>query len=168
MARAFGFRADALEISPSRRKQLAALGLDVVEPDTIQAGTYSFINAEQVVEHVPDPASMIRQCHEWLKAGGVLRINVPEGGAAQQRIASGRWSPEDMPTRPLEHINVFTPDSLKRLASANGFRAFQPPVVLPMTGLRPGDLKRFAGSFGAQVLGKARLLPRTLIWLRKV
>lgn len=168
MARAMGFEADGLETSTSRIQYAQKLGLNVVQPNEISPNTYHFINAEQVFEHLSDPGAVIGKCWEWLVPNGLLRIAVPNGNGIAQQIQQGRWKINAMETRPLEHINVFTTKSLRKLGTLHGFTPFAPPIVLPATGLSIGDMKRSIQQLIYELLVRSRAVQNTVLWFRKV
>lgn len=167
MARAYGLDAAGLEIAPSRIQHAQSLGLDVVNPNNIQPRSYHFINAEQVFEHIPDPVTTFRSCGLWLRQGGIIRIAVPDGRRSARRIRAKRWKPADVPTLPLEHINVFTPKSVRQLGKEHGFVAIQPPFVLPATGLNMAQWEQFIGVVGSDTLERIGLRRTTTVWLQK-
>lgn len=167
MARAFGMQTFGLELSTRRIEHAQAHGLTVVDREDIAADSLDFINAEQVFEHLPDPRADLLACHRWLKVGGWLRIAVPDGRDVVPRVAAGQWQPDDMPSQPLEHINIFTADSLRRFGQQNGFTPMQPPLVLPAFGLHPSELKQAAAVLGGDLLGRWGLRRSTVIWLRR-
>jgi SAM-dependent methyltransferase len=126
-----------------------------------------FINAEQVFEHLPEPLAALQNCHRWLKPGGILRIAVPNGSRILSLVEGKKWHFDTMPTIPLEHINTFTPQSLRSFGERNGFRAIHPPLVLPATGFHTSDLKQFLGILAADLGTHLKLWRSTTLWLRK-
>jgi 2-polyprenyl-3-methyl-5-hydroxy-6-metoxy-1,4-benzoquinol methylase len=167
MARAFGFEADGLEVSAERIEQARQRGLSTVMPVQIGAETFDFINSEAVFEHLVNPLESLKDCWKWLKPGGAMRIAVPNGAGLSSKIAQKRWQIGDMTTRPLEHINVFDPGSLRRLISEAGFEPLHPPLVLPATSWNRAELKQFAGILVADLLTRVGMYSTTSVWLRK-
>ncbi len=167
MVKAFGMQAEGLEVSPSRVAYAQTNGLKVVTPADISPESYDFINAEQVFEHLSDPAAVLQSCHAWLKPRGILRIAVPNGAATPQKIEGGTWSIGEMPTIPLEHINTFTPASLRTFGERNGFRVIHPPLVLPAFGLSLAEVKQFLAVLGGDVASRLGLYQTTVVWLKK-
>ncbi len=70
-----------------------------------------------VLEHLPDPAGTIRECHRILKPGGRLIIAVPNFSSAQARWSGPAWFHLDPP----RHLYHFPCDALHRLAEQAGF-----------------------------------------------
>jgi len=163
--RALGLQAYGLELSQERRRYALGLGLRVV--DNIAEQSMDMVNAEQVLEHVPEPAQLVRAMYNWLRPGGLLRLAVPNGQALESQLRAGTWSPDYMPSIPLEHINVFTPASLRQMAERCGFQAIQPALVLPPLGLSWGDVRQFVGVLGASIAARLGLYRSTTQWFRK-
>ncbi len=167
MAKAFGMLTEGLELSPSRVTYAQANGLKVVTPQEIQPATYHFINAEQVFEHLADPLTVLKSCFLWLQPKGFLRIAVPDGGKIKQQIKKGLWSISEMPTMPLEHINTFTPSSLRYFARQNGFQVIHPPLVLPAFGLNTVEIRQVLGVLAMDAASRLGLYRTTVVWLQK-
>jgi 2-polyprenyl-3-methyl-5-hydroxy-6-metoxy-1,4-benzoquinol methylase len=167
MARAFGMQVTGLELSPKRVEYARSNGLRVVTPEEIAPETIDFINAEQVFEHLPEPITALQSCYRWLKAGGILRIAVPNGSKVSRITAQKKWHFDTMPTIPLEHINTFTPQSLHRFAETHGFRVIHPPLVLPSTGFQVSDIRQFLGILAADLGTRINLWRSTTVWLQK-
>lgn len=167
MAKAFGMVTEGLELSPSRVAYAQTNGLKVVTPQEIQPDSYHFINAEQVFEHLADPLAVLKSCFGWLQPKGFLRIAVPDGGKVDQQMKKGVWSISEMPTMPLEHINTFTPASLRYFAHQNGFQVIQPPLVLPAFGLNLAEIRQALGVLAIDAASRLGLYWTTVVWLQK-
>ena len=90
-----------------------------------------------VLEHVPDPRSLLRQCRDLLAADGWMTVSVPLFGEARLQailddLRSGRAVTPEL--NPWEHLNYFSPESLVRMVESEGFRV--EPVPVPNFGLR--------------------------------
>lgn len=98
----------------------------------IAGRTFDFINTEQVLEHLTDPAGAVERLAAMLNPGGVLKISVPSQGSVAQtldRLASGQPSvrhDEIMPLLPLEHVNSFSVAGLGRIGARFGLRPVRP------------------------------------------
>lgn len=80
--------------------------------------TFSLVSCFQTIEHVDDPAALCRECHKILKPGGVLAII-----AHNRRGFVNRMLGRKSPIFDIEHLQLFTPESLKRLFENAGFRS---------------------------------------------
>jgi SAM-dependent methyltransferase len=73
-------------------------------------GSVDAVVTYYVLEHIADPRHFLTSCKSWLRTGGVLIIEVP--------------NLETHPDAALqnEHLSYFTPDTLRALVEACGFR----------------------------------------------
>lgn len=80
--------------------------------------TWDTIFCLHVLEHSPDPASVLRQLHDLLNPGGVLILAVPNAdGQGYARLRSNwHWF-----QAPLTHLLHFTPSALCKLVHRCGF-----------------------------------------------
>jgi 2-polyprenyl-3-methyl-5-hydroxy-6-metoxy-1,4-benzoquinol methylase len=77
----------------------------------------------QVLEHMDEPMELLLQLAERVKPGGVLIVEVPDcrGLAVPRNFAEFRA------LHPLEHINAFTPGTLRRAVLKAGFHCIARP-----------------------------------------
>ena len=75
---------------------------------------YDIITLNKVLEHVPDPVAMLRRTCDWLKPGGFVYVEVPDG-----EIASQHGSEREEFT--IEHLHVFSLASSAILATQAGY-----------------------------------------------
>jgi len=167
MARGFGLQVMGLEVSPSRVAYAEKNGLPTTSHETITAEQFHAINAEQVFEHLANPRIVMQSCFNWLKPKGVLRVAVPNGAGIVQQIQQGKWTISKMETIPLEHINTFTPFSLRRMASDMGFVEIAPPFVLPSVSTQLTDWRQAVGVAGKLTLNRFGMAQDTVVWLQK-
>lgn len=148
MIRAFNAESWGTELSAIRRDACLRDGIRVVPEADLPAGSFDLINADQVFEHLPAPAATLRFLRTRLRAGGVIRLAVPNGW----RIGSAlrHWDRELRRPRlgrlnaiaPLEHLNGFTTRSLVRMAANQGLARINPPwSVLRRAFLLPPGLR---------------------------
>lgn len=142
MARGFGFDAYGIDVSASRSGQALNEGyrihpdletLDVADPEPFDA-----IVLSQVLEHVVDPLDLLRAMEARLGPGGVLFVAVPDTSG----VAVPQSFHEFTLVQPIEHINAFTPDSLRDLAQRAGLTPVRRPSAFVTT--RPHDVLRGA------------------------
>ena len=147
MAQAFGFNVSGLELSPERAEYAKSLGVEVIEKLPEAGQHYHFIYASQVFEHLPDPLETLQQLTSRLRADGVIYLRVPDGRGVEKTLRDSGWSSELSAIHPLEHINCFTRDSLRQLASRAGLVAFQPPLRLSLGSLWGGIKREYMDRF---------------------
>jgi SAM-dependent methyltransferase len=155
MAAAFGCRTTGAEITGSTLERLSAAGHRAVSMEDLPSERFHFVNTEQVVEHLVEPAETVQRLAAALRPGGVLRISVPNGSDIRERLRRGDWSApkgsaESLnPVAPLEHLNCFDAASLRRLGTGAGLRPFDYPLRVELHQL--GRLRYIAGAVRGRV-----------------
>jgi len=88
-----------------------------------------------LLEHVADPWETCLGLSRALVPGGILKISVPDGRAAERIISRLKSAPSEvtdaewMPIQPLEHVNCFTSRSIDQLARRAGLAVVFPTVM---------------------------------------
>jgi SAM-dependent methyltransferase len=93
---------------------------------SLEGCRFAAINVEQVLEHVPEPVSVLRTIRQLCAPDAVVRITVPN----IQRPHEGAAIWKDWPFNgraihtmaPFEHLHGFTPGSLRSATERAGFR----------------------------------------------
>lgn len=142
-----GFPLYGLETSPKRMEYASGNGITVIQDEPSPGVTFDFINSEQVFEHLPNPLGHLRRLVRWLNPQGFLRIAVPNADLHRDCLGRPDWRAGHDAFHPLEHINGFSPRSLRRLVQEAGLEVVVP---LPMPSFQP-SLKQ---------LIRARLWPK--------
>ena len=106
--------------SGARAARIPGLTLHFGEltPGSFPPGFFDLISIWHVLEHLPDPDSVLRLCHGWLREGGVLLLAVPNIDSWQARLFAGSWFHLDPP----RHLCHFNGRSLTAALSSSGFR----------------------------------------------
>ncbi|MDP2867925.1 MAG: class I SAM-dependent methyltransferase [Methyloversatilis sp.] len=135
IARGFGADVSGIELSPGKLAHARSLGFRVEESlASFDARSFDFINTEQVVEHIAEPAKIVSELVKLLRPNGILKLSVPDGAGIIDVLKDWNWSgaiqrkEQLMPVQPLEHINCFTAESLDRLAAQNGMARIALPL----------------------------------------
>lgn len=132
MAVAFGAETWGVEFSPERRDHCAALGIRMTTAESLQPDNFDYIQLDQVLEHLVEPAALLRKLRVHLRPGGVICVAVPSARRTRSRLSC--WRVEFarpnlgalMPLVPLLHLNGFTHDNLRRLAEHVGLELVCP------------------------------------------
>ena len=100
------------------------LGVNIL-PVTLQQAQFAnsyfdVVTMWDVLEHVPDPKSDLREVWRVLKPGGLLVVNSPDVGTWMARLAGRRWW-----FFLSVHLYYFTADTLERVLHETGFSGFQ-------------------------------------------
>lgn len=87
----------------------------VFRPDLRPAGSLSLVTCFQTIEHVPDPAELVRDAVHLLKPGGVLALVCHDFRAPVNRMLGPR-----SPIIDVEHQQLFSAPSVTRLLRGAG------------------------------------------------
>ena len=98
------------------------LGLETVHVGTLDTAahaprSFDLITMWDVVEHVVDPAALLRKARELLKDDGKLVLETQNVDSAFARLLGPRWHH----FKHAEHIYHFSPRTLRALLEASGF-----------------------------------------------
>lgn len=97
-----------------------------------KSGMFDAIHLSAVLEHVPDPVSILQTATRALRPGGVLCVVVPNDFNPLQCAAQ---KAADLPSwwvAPPHHLNYFDFASLRNLLSREGWRVFHETTTFPM------------------------------------
>jgi 2-polyprenyl-6-hydroxyphenyl methylase/3-demethylubiquinone-9 3-methyltransferase len=110
----------AIEPTPDMAQTCRDLGFETYEAPfeqvKLKAGADAVANFE-VIEHLFDPGAFLRWSHDLLRPGGILFLTCPNSAGFEIEALGKESNSVDH-----EHVNMFTPDSLARLAERSGFR----------------------------------------------
>jgi 2-polyprenyl-3-methyl-5-hydroxy-6-metoxy-1,4-benzoquinol methylase len=78
---------------------------------------FDVVSLVQVLEHMPDPSSSIKEIYRVLKPNGILLIGVPNFGCFDRKLFKKDWIPLEVP----RHLYHFELKSLIELLAHHGF-----------------------------------------------
>ncbi|MBI1860033.1 MAG: class I SAM-dependent methyltransferase [Deltaproteobacteria bacterium] len=90
---------------------------------TLASKSFHLVTLWDVIEHVPDPALVLRQCRQLLRNEGYLVVNYPDYGSVVTRLLGWSW-----PFFLSVHLYYFTRATMTRLLRQNGF---DPVLIRP-------------------------------------
>ena len=138
LAREQGWSGEGLELNPKTAAYAAKMSGSPVHQGSIHGftpqGCYDAVTLTDVLEHIPEPLSVLTRARSFLCPGGCVAIKVPNGDA--QRIKetlrpmlrpSYRASVADN----LVHVNHFSAPSLRRALEAAGFHDVTVVAAMP-------------------------------------
>ncbi|HBG06017.1 MAG: hypothetical protein A2075_15640 [Geobacteraceae bacterium GWC2_58_44] len=114
-----GFRAQGIEPSEWMARQAGDKGLPVlagVLPDERVAGPFAAVTLLDVIEHVSDPAGILRSIHDLLEPDGYLLLTTPDVDSFAARVMGKRWWHFR-----IAHISYFAPRTIELLLQRSGF-----------------------------------------------
>jgi len=116
-----GFDTFGVEFSSSARYAKEQLKLNVFEGDLFAAhftdDSFDIVTMYNVLEHLHDPAEMLREARRILKKEGFLIIQVPNIDSLQFKLFKNKWIAIDVP----RHLYYFNPDMIKSYLTKQGF-----------------------------------------------
>jgi len=95
--------------------------IDVITPQAMMAvpdESYDVITIFHVLEHMQDPADVLRTCRRLLKKHGLLVIAVPNLSSLQADLGKSNWFHLDIPY----HLHHFTLSGIQRLLLDNSMK----------------------------------------------
>jgi SAM-dependent methyltransferase len=151
LAKEAGFEVSAIEMSAESCRFLTdVIGVRAIHDSDAAAairaeGTYEVIAAWHVIEHLPDPWTMVAAAAARLAPGGILVLAAPNPASFQFRVLGRSWAHVDAP----RHVQLIPLPLLERRAAALGLR----PVLITT---------KDEGSIGWNRFGWERSLPYVL------
>jgi 2-polyprenyl-3-methyl-5-hydroxy-6-metoxy-1,4-benzoquinol methylase/glycosyltransferase involved in cell wall biosynthesis len=132
-----GWAAYGTEIASGTFEQLSRLGVNTFKGEVQSAnypdGFFDVIYCSEVIEHLPDPVSLLRESFRILRPGGLLYLTTPNYDSLSRRLLGGRWR-----VFGKEHICYFSPRSLSRALGGIGFSK----VNITTRNIDPHELKK--------------------------
>lgn len=118
--------------------------------------SFDVVVADQVFEHVCEPANSINSIKKVLKNKGLLVIDVPNWNSVKRLILGKHWKE----INPIEHINMWSYKTLKNFLTKHDFTLIRPPIPFMWALLNSSERTR-------QTLRCINLIPcRFKIYLR--
>ena len=113
--------AHGVEYDPSIVKACVLRGMKMqqgaLDVSHYQEGSFDVLTSFEVLEHLIDPRAEIEKFHALIRPGGLLYATTPNYNSVSRWLAHPSWNIINYP----EHLNYFTPRTLDRILSENGF-----------------------------------------------
>lgn len=84
----------------------------LLQEQGFEDGQFDLLSLFDVIEHVPDPTDLLKECIRVLKPGGFLLVNFPDFGSWPSIIMGRKW-----PFLLGVHLHYYTRSTLKRQLS---------------------------------------------------
>lgn len=132
-----GWKTLGIEPSKQAAQHSRGLQLDIVEDFLTEAtagqlGTFDVVHMSEVLEHIPDPAHLLRLAHGLLSPGGVLCVVVPNDYNPFQAALRTACGYQPWWVAPPHHINYFDRLSLRSLMTRCRFEVVLQEATFPI------------------------------------
>ena len=119
--KSFGWETCGVEVDLNAVNAARARGLDIRHGQLAEINFpenhFDAVHLSHVIEHVYDPAALLRECHRVLKPGGTFIMLTPNTASGHRRFKSA-WLNLDPP----RHLILFNRRNFRSLAEAAGFK----------------------------------------------
>jgi SAM-dependent methyltransferase len=135
--------------APHLRERLVC---GMMRPGLFPAERFDVVCMFQVLDHLPSPAELLRECLRILRPGGVvlaLNHNV--------EALSSRLLGEKSPIVDIEHTYLYSPATMARIFTAAGFEVAE----------RGGVWNSYSAYYLTRLLPLPRFLKRAALWMLK-
>ena len=109
---------DAKAVTHARASTGLPVHLGPIETLPKSAGLFDAVIMHHVIEHVPDPAALLRQVVTLMTPNGILVAITPNITSINHRRFQESWLALDPP----RHLHLFSPSTLLNTAQGAGFR----------------------------------------------
>ncbi len=121
-----GYDVSGIDISEASagyvRNELAIPVLTgAIDEIDLPEGSVDVVTMWHFLEHAPDPRIYLAKARRWLKADGLIVVDVPNFEGTDARKSWENWKGWQLPF----HLYHFTPDTLTALLARHGFRAIR-------------------------------------------
>lgn len=114
---AVGIDPDPTSISAARRSGALDARSTSIEDLDEPTGSYDAVISVHSIEHMTEPSSFLRHAHRLLAPGGVLSVVTPNSNSWLLARQGPGWRGLEAP----RHLQVLSPDGLRRLVETMGF-----------------------------------------------
>jgi 2-polyprenyl-3-methyl-5-hydroxy-6-metoxy-1,4-benzoquinol methylase len=117
-----GYEPEGLELSQYACNFVNSLGIEAfnntIDNFESQNNYYDAISMKEVIEHLPDPLSVLEKVHKILKPGGVLFMTTGNYDCPERKVRGKDW----FYFMPEGHLYIFSNKTMKKYLKKVGFR----------------------------------------------
>ncbi|EXF92170.1 type 12 methyltransferase [Pseudomonas fluorescens HK44] len=158
MCSMYGFEAYGVDRSAAKRDNNSFSKVFAEIEDIANMSPFHALTLFEVLEHLDDPHGLMLRLSELLATGGILVLETPDCSGVRTIGTRDDYGK----IHPLEHINAFTPETLKRFATRLGFAPIRKPVSCVTC-----DSMKFVKTVAKRLLGPV-MLPTTQLYFRRL
>jgi 2-polyprenyl-3-methyl-5-hydroxy-6-metoxy-1,4-benzoquinol methylase len=158
MCSMYGFDAYGIDRSSAKRDNNSFSKVFAEIEDVAGMAPVHALTLFEVLEHLDDPHGLMLRLRDLLSPGGILVLETPDCSGVRNIETRYDYSK----IHPLEHINGFTPETLKRFAARLGFVSIAQPVACVTS-----DLTKIVKTVAKRLLSPLRK-PMTQLYFRKL
>lgn len=155
-----GFDAEGVEPAPAAARTAQEAGLKVrqglLEETAFPEQSFDAVTLFEVIEHLREPLSLLRECARVLRPGGVLLIGTGNRASWTAQAMGARWEYLDIGHHG-GHISFYSPASLRLAAERAGFTVHG-IATRNVRLVDKGDV-RGSGYFAGKAIGALLSLP---------
>ncbi len=121
---AVGVDINETDIAEAKTRLTAAHVLDIREPGARELlGTFDIVVFGDVIEHLPDPRSVLRAVHELLNPGGAIVYSIPHMGHVSVRmdLMDGRFPYTEIGLLDKTHLHFYDRLEVNSVFEDSGF-----------------------------------------------
>lgn len=135
-----GWQAEGLDISKTAIDHVRASGfpafLGQLSDANYPGAHFDVVTASELMEHVPDPESLVAEIARILRPGGLWWATTPHATGLSSQLLGLKWSV----ISPPEHLHLFSINGIKILLLNHGFHS----VRIRTEGVNPAELLQAA------------------------
>ncbi len=128
---AIGADAYGIEADPNVQQVIDHLKLRIhigmIDDAPYREGQFDMIILNQVLEHLPDPAGILRKLRRLLKPSGTMALSFPNAGSVYARLFGRQWINWHIPY----HLHHFNKKSVHRFFERNGWTVLSARTITP-------------------------------------
>lgn len=131
-----GWQAEGLDVSQTAAAHLRGLGYEVfcgeLQKACYPAGRFDVVVASELLEHVPDPQTVVSEVARILRPGGLFWATTPHGRGLSARLLREKWTI----VSPIEHLQLFSRRGMRLMLAKAGFSR----IRIATHGVNPSEI----------------------------